>query len=112
MPFSDPKKKKAYMDLYNKKYYSNNSISIKPRSKINKKQLRKEKHDWLVDALGSACPFCGQRTWQYLRVRSNDHVLLPMPVEDQSWEKIRTHTNQARIICNVCELDLKRKSVK
>ena len=44
MPYSDPKKKKAYMDSYNKKYYSNNSINIKPRSKINKKQLRKEKH--------------------------------------------------------------------
>ena len=112
MPYSDPKKKRAYMAQYNKKYYADNAIDIKPRSKVNKKQLRQEKHDWLVKALGSAFPFCGQRTWQYLRVRSNDHELLPMPVEDQSWDKIRTHTDQARLICTVCELDLKRKSVK
>jgi len=36
--------------------------------------------------------------------------VLPMPVEDQSWDKIRTHTSEARLICTVCELDLKRKT--
>ena len=46
MPYSDPKKKRAYMAQYNKKYYADNAIDIKPRSKVNKKQLRQEKHDW------------------------------------------------------------------
>ena len=46
MPYSDPKKKRAYMAQYNKKYYAENADAIKPRSKSNKKQLRQEKY-WL-----------------------------------------------------------------
>lgn len=108
MPYSNPEKKKQYMAQYNKKYYQANAEDIKPRAKSNKKSLRKEKHDWLVSALGSQCD-CGQNIWQYLRLRSLDLNSLPMPVEDQSWEKIRTHTDKAKIICTICDLESKRK---
>ena len=110
MLYSNPEKKKQYMAQYNKKYYRANAEDIKPRAKANKKSLRQEKHDWLVSALGGACPHCNSTIWQYLRIRSLDESLLPMPVEDQSWDKIRTHTSNARLICTVCDLDLKRKT--
>ena len=112
MPYAEPAKKQEYMARYNSEYYESKRDVIIPRVNINKNKLRQDKKEWSLQSTSGHCYYCPQNNPAYLLVRSLNRVLLPTPVCDQSWDTLKTHTDQLEIICTVCDRDRRRRPTK
>ena len=120
MPYSDPAKKKAYQDAYNKQYYETYKVAKNLVSKAtnSKTALRQKKRLWLIHKLGNHCESCGIRESDVLQVKTTDKTPVQKwndsyykSIYDYSWDNLETLHPSLKIICEVC-LQKNQKSVK
>ena len=120
MPYSDPAKKKAYQDAYNKKYYETykNAKNLVGKATNSKTALRQKKKLWLIHKLGNHCESCGIREPDVLQIKTTDKTPVQKwndsyykSIYDYSWDNLETLYPSLKIICEVC-LQKNQKSVK
>tara|TARA_Y100000592_G_scaffold42278_1_gene67218 strand:+ start:4030 stop:4479 length:450 start_codon:yes stop_codon:yes gene_type:complete len=120
MPYSDPAKKKAYQDAYNKKYYETYKVAknLVGKATNSKTALRQKKRLWLIHKLGNHCESCGIKEPDFLQVKTTDKTPVQKwndsyykSIYDYSWDNLETLYPSLKIICEVC-LQKNQKSAK
>lgn len=120
MPYSDPAKKKAYQDAYNKKYYETYKVAknLVGKATNSKTALRQKKRLWLIHKLGNHCESCGIKEPDVLQVKTTDKTPVQKwndsyykSIYDYSWGNLETLYPSLKIICEVC-LQKNQKSAK
>ena len=111
MPYSDPAKKKAYQDAYNKQYYETYKVAknLVGKATNSKTALRQKKRLWLIHKLGNHCESCGIRESDVLQVKTTDKTPVQKwndsyykSIYDYSWDNLETLHPSLKIICEVC----------
>lgn len=116
MPYSDPAKKKAYQDAYNRQYYRRNKTrkNLVNKAVSSKQRLRDQKRQYLWDYFESCCSRCSfddpsdlvivpkdpsRRAVWTSRSSSGD---TPRYILDYSWESLNGIIPNLELLCNRC----------
>jgi hypothetical protein len=120
MPYSDPAKKKAYQDAYNKRYYETykDAKNLVGKATDSKSQLRQKKKLWLIHKLGNKCELCGIQEPEVLQIKTTNKTPVQKwndnyykSIYDYSWDNLETLHHSLKITCDVC-LQKNLKSTK
>jgi len=116
MPYSDPSKKKAYQDAYNRHYYRRNKTrkNLVNKAVNSKQRLRDQKRQYLWDYFKSSCSRCGfdevadllivpkdssRRAVWTSRSGSGD---TPRYILDYSWDSLNGILPNLELLCPQC----------
>ena len=116
MPYTDPAKKKAYQDAYNRQYYRRNKTrkNLVNEAVSSKQRLRDQKRQYLWDYFTSSCSRCSfdepsdliivpkdssRRAVWTSRSSSDD---TPRYILDYSWDSLNTIIPSLELLCTRC----------
>ncbi len=106
-PYSDPAKKKAYMDKYNPKYYSDNRQPLITRNTQRKKDLRERKKQFILNRHDNECPHCLTLPVHPIKIYIEYSMEDPptKSIFDLPWFQIELLLNKdcIEVICSTCK---------
>ncbi len=107
MPYADPEKKKQYMKEYNKVWYRQNKEpkNLVGKAVANKRSLRLEKKQWLLNRLGGVCERCPVDDPEVLDVHHTDPSYKDnrhKQITDYSWDALLNKAHTLQLLCSNC----------